>query len=106
MMINFQFDFTTHRFPFNWRNPFGFCMAVYIQYITCKYILIFVSCTISLGIGPFLLMITLTEDIEINARAVNACAKNEKTQSQTLQKISVFIQSYSSAKQLSINVGF
>lgn len=76
-------------------------MAVYIQYLVCTYVFIFVSCIISLGIGPFLLVTTITEDIEINAHDINECGINENTVTQTLEKLAAFIQSYLSAKQLS-----
>lgn len=51
-------------------------------------------------------MIMLITDIENYARAVNECGKIEKSQSQTLEKLSVFIQSLSDAKRLSIIFGF
>lgn len=93
-------------FPFNWRNPFGFFLAVSIQYIICTYVFIFVSCTVDLGFGTFLLVTTFTKDIENNARTINECGKNEKTHSQTLETISTFIQSYLDVKQLSAYLAY
>lgn len=109
LLITYQLIFksiATQRFPFNWRNPFGYSIAVCVEYFVCTYILIFVSCIISLGIGPFLLVTTITEDIENNAHVINECGENENTASQTLEKLSAFIQSYLSAKQLSVLSAF
>lgn len=77
-------------------------MAVCIEHAVCTYVFIFVSCIVSLGIGPFLLLTTIAKDIKNSANAINECGKNENTPSQTLEKLSTFIQAYLDAKQLSV----
>lgn len=59
------------RFPFNWKNPYGYLIAFALQYIMVLNLHFFVACAVSTGIGIYLWASTFTLDIKNHIRIVN-----------------------------------
>lgn len=87
------------RYPFDWRNPFGYSIAFTLQYITLAYVFQFIALIASMGIGVFLLTISMVKDLKYTAKALNKFNKNK---SLSLEQFYEFIQYYSIVKQLSL----
>lgn len=68
------------RYPFDWRNPFGFSMALATLYVMLSYILQVGTCAIALGMGLYLYAIAMSECIKQNLLAISQCCRS-KTES-------------------------
>lgn len=93
-----DFDLKRCRFPFGWKNPFGYLIALTLQYITLMYVFQFIALLVSLGVGVFLLTITMIKDLKRTVRALNKFNRNELL---FMKQLYDFIQFHSIAKQLS-----
>lgn len=89
------------RFPFDATNPIGYICAVTLQYIMLARNFLFVSVATSYGIGVFLYIRTITEDIKHCLKSMNIKAKSKKNELYALEMLKNSIQLHSKAKQLS-----
>lgn len=87
--------------PFNWMNLPGYLTVFVIQSIMVWHNLCFTACLVTFGIGVFLFVITVTEDIKSSLRQINTKAKRNKHQLDANKELSQFIECFSVAKQLS-----
>lgn len=88
------------RFPFNFKTPCAYLVAFTFQYITLLYMFEFIACTISSGIGVYLLTTTMTKDMKHTAQALDDSNKNE---SMFMKQLCTLISFHASTKQLSSN---
>lgn len=78
-----MFDF--QRFPFDWSNPFGYLIAIILEYIITAYIYVIIACTLSLAIDGYWFAYAATNEFQrflplINEKAqANANESNELT---------------------------
>lgn len=80
---NLFVDFSNLRFPFDWRNPIGYLIALSSQFIADTYFFIFVACVVAFGLGIFLFLLAAAKDIKTDLRLLNKCAKLTKNQLRT-----------------------
>lgn len=91
------------RFPFAWNNPFGYLIAVTVEYTTCACEYFLGACTLALAIGTFWIAISMTKEIQQILLIINDEAKEKKIQSEQLNVLfSEFIDAHGIVKQLSI----
>lgn len=89
------------RFPFDWRNPIGYLIALSSQFIADTYFFIFVACVIAFGLGIFLFLLAAAKDIKTDLRLLNKCAKITKNQLRSLKRLSDFIEFHLRLNELS-----
>lgn len=78
-------------------------IAIILEYNILSYVFVIVACTLSLGIGVFWLVISMTKNIEQMLRSINAKAQNIENQSNQLEILfSDYIHAHVTVKQLSI----
>lgn len=65
------------------------------------YILYAVACILAIGFGAYMFIIALTDDIKINTNAINENIKTKANQLKIVEQFSDFIETHSSAKELS-----
>lgn len=91
-----------NRFPFDWQNPFGFLVAIALQYALTTYTFMIASPIIAMAIASHLYAIALSKVIKGSIFFINRSAQAKKTdQSICLEQIVEFLELHSSAKQLS-----
>lgn len=73
-------------------------IAITLQYITLMCVFQFISLLGSMGVGFFLLTITMIADVKRTVRTLKKCKKNE---SQFTEQLCEFIRFHSIAQQLS-----
>lgn len=88
------------RYPFDWRTPFGYLAAVFIQYIIAVYGFAFFGAMLSFGLGTYLFTITLIDDAKGVLRNVDDSAKFKRNQTRMLKQFYEFIHFHSNMKQL------
>lgn len=96
------------RFPFNWRNPFGYLIAASIQCIEVLNSLTFVACMISLGVGAFLFAVAGAKAATIILKEINENAKSKnknklENRQRILKQLAAYIQFHWSLKKFSSN---
>lgn len=91
-------------FPFDWKNPAGYCVAVILEYLMTICISYFVGSLAILGISTYILMLAMIKDIKYRLYSINENAKADKNKNPTatVEQFSDFIQMHSMTKQLSI----
>lgn len=92
------------RYPFDWKNPIGYFVAVTFQYISAVYLFTFTNCLIFFGIGSFIFEHSATNDLKNDLKSSNGIVKIKRKRAQVLDRVSDFIQFYSKLKQLSLRV--
>ena len=96
---NFAF---TIRFPFDWKNPFGYFIAISFQAIIIGNSIRFMACAVSLPYGGFLYTFSINQDMKNDLRAINGMTNTKESQTaDILKKFSEFICTHSDSKQLS-----
>lgn len=86
------------RYPFDWKNPVGYFFAVALQFIALTYCILLFSCTIFVGIGCSLLLVSVTnKDIADDLKFVNKNAKQHRLLA--LNRLCGFIENYSTLKR-------
>lgn len=100
-ILNSSKWFAIHRFPFNWKNPVGFLVAISIQYTITAYGLTFCACVFGLAVGCFLYVIALNKIIKASLFNFSQNTRAKIDQIILLEQLIEFIELHSGAKQLS-----
>lgn len=90
------------RFPFDWKNPFGYSIATITEFWGIAYALKLTAILHSIGLGMFLISIAEIKDIKNQLRQINKWAKAEENPIRILTKLTELIQYHSDVKELSI----
>lgn len=88
------------RFPFDWKNPLGYSIAIAVQYITAAYGLLFLASLVIFGMVTFFFANALIKDINGLLQTINKNAKVKKNRDRILKQLLEFIQYHSDVKQL------
>lgn len=93
--------FLNIRYPFDWKNPLGYFMAVVFQFIAATYFFLLLWCVVFLGIGfTFVVVAIINKDVKDYLKFINENAAQKR--SQALKCLSDFIQDHSTSKGLSV----
>lgn len=107
MRLNFKniFILTLHlnlniRYPFDWKNPIGYLMALFYEFLI-EFLLIYgAMALLNFSIGVYLLLISLSEDIKCDLCSFNESAR-QSDDSNTVTQFSKLIHYHSKVIQLS-----
>lgn len=89
------------RIPFNWRNPYGYFIAVVFQTIGISYVCHYLACFMSFTLGAYLYAATINRYMIDDLKSMNGIAKLKKSNSGILNQLFNFIRAHSECKQLS-----
>lgn len=89
------------RFPFDWKNPVGYAIAVAFQCLLSLHPMRFIACFLSYGFSAFLFSISVGKDLKHDLNILNRQLKTEPFRCQILKKLIEFIDLHTSMKQLS-----
>lgn len=104
-----KFNFKAHilfslykRIPFNWQNPFGYSVALILQFIFISYLLHYIACFVTLAFGAYLFATSINRSMKDNLHSISKIAKERKTkESDIFEQLSTFIHGHADIKQLS-----
>lgn len=91
------------RFPFDWQNPFGFFVAIAIEYGICLYMAVIGAGVLVLAIGCYLYAVRMAECIKVLLFDITQSAGADETN--LMKQLVDFIEFHSRAKQLSSSSG-
>ena len=89
------------RYPFDWKNPFGYFIAFMFQYLVETCALMVIAAIITFGIGSFLLQIAALAEARENLKNFNELAKFKENRLETLSRLGDFTQFHNRLMQLS-----
>lgn len=99
--IFFRFFHTIfERFPFSWKDPIGYLIAFTLQSVSILDLFFFVSCCVSLGIGIYMVVTSLTEDIKIILNSINENAKFKRNRLKLSKEIYNALEFHATAMRL------
>lgn len=90
------------RFPFDWKNPIGFLVAVILQTIMISYPLRYMSCYTRLALGSYLFAITFVRDTIDEANDFSDSLRKSRSKLNAYKKISEIIQVHAEGKRSSL----
>lgn len=96
--------FITIRFPFNWKNPTGYSIAVAAQFLCANIALQYLGFILVLSFIGFMFSISMVKDLNGELRSINKMARHKRTQRKVYKKLSEFIRMHADGKQLRIFV--
>lgn len=92
------------RFPFDWKNPIGYLLAITVEYIILAYECFVVACILALAFGGYWFVITGTEEIQCILHLIDDKSQSKKNESNELKALfAEFVDMHAFTKQLSIN---
>lgn len=89
------------RFPWNWRTPVGYFIAVIIQYVLTSYVFIFGALALVIGLGCILMGNSLVKDICASMSAFNDIANDDGNRQRMNEQLVDFIETHSALIELS-----
>lgn len=87
--------------PFDWKNPLGYAIAAFVQYIMTVYVFLIATSLLCAGFECLLIAITLVDDLKEYLIEINENGKLKKNQSKPLKQFADFVQFHSLVIQLS-----
>lgn len=89
-------------FPFNWKNPIGYSIAVAWEYTSIFILIRFLGCLVPLVLACFFFAFSITNDWKGDLRKLNEMANTKHpSEAKIFKQLIEFIRSHSNAKQLS-----
>lgn len=96
-----SYRFETQRFPFNWKTPIGYLVAVALQIIVASFPLRYLSCFMTFPLGGHLFTVTIANDVIADMKSINDDVKIWKSETYIYTKLLELIHLHSDGKQLS-----
>lgn len=91
------------RFPFDWKNPLGFAIAIGVQHKTFTYLVYIGACVLALGFGCYSYLMAMAECIKQNLCAIRRNIRKSRQKKHLWEQLKEFIEFHSRAKQLRMN---
>lgn len=78
-------------FPFDWKTPTGYFVAVVIQYILDLYLFMFAATALSTALGGYFVAMSTLKGIEASINTVNDIANFDGNRTQMIEQLSDFV---------------
>lgn len=92
------------RLPFDWRNPKGFLLANFVQFILVTAVMITIKCLAIFGLGTCSMLFPLTKDMKNILKTIDDHAQRRKNQSKIGKQFSRIVRFHCKLIQLSFDV--
>lgn len=102
--LNMYFNLVNHRFPFNWKNPFGYLIAMCWELLVVFYLVRFLLCLTSYAFEGFYHASSFFKDMCRDLEQLNKIAKARHSKAVILNKFIQFVHTHSTHKKLSIKI--
>lgn len=67
--------FFYQRLPFDWKNPLGYLIAIYLQFIVVSMPLRYMGCFVTLALTSFLIGMCFADDMKNDLKSIDENAK-------------------------------
>lgn len=92
-------------FPFDWKNPIGYSLAIFLQLRIVKIPLGYISAFISLGGGSFLFSLSIAEDNQCDLNSINESIHFGRFREQILEQFNEFVR-FTNLKRFGFFISF
>lgn len=92
------------RFPFDWRNPYGYLAAVLIQCVATLYLFLFATCTLPIAFGVYMLSRTIAKDLMICINSINDRAQMKGNEVAIIKQFFKILEMHSFLLELSSDI--
>ena len=89
------------RFPFDWKSPVRFLIAIGIHYVMLLYAIMIGACVLALAIGSYLYIIALNKCMKESLNVINQTTHDKINRIGIGKRLSEFIELHSNVKELS-----
>lgn len=89
------------RFAFDWKNPIGYAIASFIQYLFILYLFLIATSLLCAAIEGILLTHAVLNDLKINLTEINEFGKYRRNHSKATAQLTDFVEIHSLVIQLS-----
>lgn len=86
--------------PFNWNNPIGYTVTVFIEYIIATHVFFTMMSMLSIGIAGYLYEMSLAKDINQILQSIDDSSKTKKRRQSLCTQFIEFVDLHSVTKQL------
>lgn len=88
-------------YPFDWKNPYGYSIAVILQFTVALLLLHYLACFISIAFVSYFIATTLNGFMKDDLQSINKMAKRKTSKSDIFEPFSRFVRSHAEIKELS-----
>lgn len=88
------------------KNPFGYLIAVTLEYVQITYGFLFMGCMLSMGFGAFYFAISIAADLDANLIAINENAKMKDCHARIFQQWCEFIRLHADMKEYTVPLSY
>lgn len=92
--------FKCNRFPFDWKNPFGFMMANILQYVGTLATFIALGACLCFGIGTFILLLAIADDVKCEISSINQIHQTKSNRLLMFERFAKLINFHTDVKKL------
>lgn len=91
--IKFHYEFNVllksniERFPFDWKNPIGYSVAINLQLVMFSFPLSFIAYTLGLSFGAFIFGLAFVKDVKYTIKSLEKFVKTKPQRSAILRKV-------------------
>lgn len=89
------------RFPFNWKTPIGYSIAIIWQTTSIFIPLRFFACMLTMALGWYFIALSLKKDWNGDLRKLRVMVKTKQSKAGMTKLVTEFVRSHSNMKQLS-----
>lgn len=89
------------RFPFNWKNPCGYMMAVVVQSLWVSVVFTIIGCILLLSFGCFVFSLTAAKTLKSDLHSIDKMARKKNSRCGMYKKLCKFLEIHANLKQLS-----
>lgn len=95
-------------YPFDWRSPIGYLIAVSVQCAVAFYLLDYLASFVSISLGAFLISNSINGFLRDDLQLINKKAEDKKAEDKKFkpEPFFEFIRTYAEIKQLSCFINF
>lgn len=93
------FFYMNFRLPFDWENPGGFLIASIVIYMLLMNLFIFMACELSTGIGTYILVTSITDDIKNEFLSFSQIVRSKRNHVKHMKQLTDLIQYHSTGKR-------
>lgn len=100
-MFDYIHKHITKRLPYDWRNPPGYLVTVFIQSLVCIPLFQYVGCFALLAFGVCMFAIAFVKNMKNDLQSINNMASGKLSREKMCEKLVGFMRIHAHIKELS-----
>lgn len=90
-----------NRFPFDWKHPFGYTLAILIEFLLTLSVMRYLACFSTLAFGSFWFALQFAKELIAGLNSINECVQAKESETKILKRLNETIAMHADVKQLS-----